>query len=74
MTTTPPATTLHLQLDRTTAVTASPHVLAVAGMFGLGIDQARTVTIVPPVMTMVFGIKLSFRAGGAPGRLRCPRW
>ncbi len=41
--------TLMLQLDRTTAVTPSPRVLAVAGMFGLGIDRAHTLTIVPRV-------------------------
>lgn len=40
--------TLTLQLERTTAVTPSPRVLAVAGMFGLGLDAARSRTILPP--------------------------
>ncbi len=39
---------LNLHLARSTAVSPSPSVLAVAAMFGLGVDEARRVTIIPP--------------------------
>jgi ABC-type ATPase with predicted acetyltransferase domain len=47
---------LDLSASRATAVAPSPHVLAVASMFGLGIDQQHTLQIIPP-------ITLDLRAG-----------
>lgn len=42
---------LDLRLDRATTARPSANVLAVAAMFGLGVDEARTQTIIP-VMTL----------------------
>ena len=39
---------VHLHLSRQTHVQPSPRVLRVAGMFGLGIDENRSIDIVPP--------------------------
>ena len=39
---------LDLELHRHTAVDPSPNVLAVATMFGLGVDERRAATIIPP--------------------------
>lgn len=40
--------TLHLELQRTTAVRPSPRVMETASMFGLGVDEERSIAVVPP--------------------------
>lgn len=40
---------LNLSLSRDTAVEPSPRVLRVAGMFGLGVEEDRKLTIIPPI-------------------------
>ena len=40
---------LHLHCQRATRVEPSSHVLHVAAMFGLGVDEEKLIDIVPPV-------------------------
>jgi ABC-type ATPase with predicted acetyltransferase domain len=58
---------LPLSLARATAVEPSPHVLAVAGMFGLGVDETRRQTIVPPVELRLRGSQIVFITGASGG-------
>ncbi len=41
-------TTIHVEYKVPSAVRPSPRVLEIAGMFGLGLDDQREVTIIPP--------------------------
>ncbi|MEX0652663.1 MAG: ATP-binding cassette domain-containing protein [Phycisphaeraceae bacterium] len=56
---------LHLTLHRRvrTAVTPSPHVLEVAAMFGLGIDEQRELDIIPPTRLTLAPHHLVFVTG-----------
>jgi ABC-type ATPase with predicted acetyltransferase domain len=55
--------TLDLALTRPSAVTPSPNVLAVAAMFGLGLDDRRDITILPPLRLTLAGGRLLFLTG-----------
>lgn len=60
---------MRIKLEHTvaTAVTPSPNVLAVAGMFGLGIDAQRTVAIVPPTVLDLRAHQVVFITGSSGG-------
>ncbi|MCE9590192.1 MAG: ABC transporter [Planctomycetes bacterium] len=59
--------TLELSMSRPSAVVPSEHVLRVAAMFGLGIDEGREVVIVPPMrLTLVPG-RVVFVTGASGG-------
>jgi len=58
---------LSMSLSRATVVAASPRVLRVAAMFGLGVDEAKEVTIVPPVTLDLHGGQVVFITGASGG-------
>lgn len=69
-TTPPPAPpTIDLRLERAvrTDAPASPRVCQVAAMFGLGVDQSRTLAIVPPTNLRLAPAKLIFITGASGG-------
>ena len=51
----------------TTAVESSPNVSAVAGMFGLGIDRARTLELISPIDLTLGAHQLVFITGQSGG-------
>lgn len=55
----------HLQRNITTRVRPSPRVCQVAGMFGLGIDDQRTVPILPPTDLQLNSGQLTFVTGAS---------
>lgn len=59
----PAPLTLPLSLTRPSAVQPSPNVLAVAGMFGLGLDTQRDLTIIPPFSLTLTGGQVVFITG-----------
>lgn len=61
----PLAIRLELSLDRATKATASANVLAVAAMFGLGVDEARTQTIIPSTTIELRGGAVVFVTGAS---------
>ncbi len=56
---------LELALERATAARPSANVLAVAAMFGLGVDEARTQTIIPPTTLELRGGAVVFITGAS---------
>ena len=56
---------LNLSLSRDTAVAPSPRVLRVAGMFGLGVEEDRKLTIIPPVTLDLSPRQVIFITGGS---------
>ena len=63
----PPSSAVHLdlRLDRATTARPSANVLAVAAMFGLGVDEARTQTIIPPMSLELRGGAVVFITGAS---------
>lgn len=61
--TAPPAITLDLSLSLPTAVRTSPRVMAVAAMFGLGLDDTRVLPILPPTQVTLPGAGIVFITG-----------
>ncbi len=59
--------TIHLQLQVPTAVRPSPRVLQVAGMFGLGLDETRTQTLIPPTELTLAPRQVIFITGASGG-------
>ncbi len=54
---------LHLSLSRKTAVEPSLRVLRVAGMFGLGVEEDRKLTLIPPITLDLTPRQLIFITG-----------
>ncbi|MEX2216645.1 MAG: ATP-binding cassette domain-containing protein [Phycisphaeraceae bacterium] len=54
---------VHLKCSRHTHVQPSPRVLRVAGMFGLGIDEERSIAVVPPTDLSLDGGQIVFVTG-----------
>lgn len=59
----PAPISLTLALTRPSAVQPSPNVLAVAGMFGLGLDTHRDLTIIPPTTLTLAARQIVFITG-----------
>lgn len=58
---------MHLHCQRNTCVEPSDHVLQVAAMFGLGVDETRQITIVPPIDLTLQPHQLLFITGASGG-------
>lgn len=58
---------LHVACEVPTAVTPSPRVCEVAAMFGLGVDERRTLTIVPPTELTLGAGQIIFITGASGG-------
>lgn len=58
---------LTVALDRSTDVQPTENVLRIAGMFGLGIDDQRTMTILPPTALSIAAHSLTFITGPSGG-------
>ncbi len=58
---------LHLHYRLATAVTPSPNVAAVAGMFGLGIDRRREIELIPPTTLELHAHQVVFITGSSGG-------
>lgn len=56
-----------VQLDRTTGVQSTENVLRLASMFGLGVDEDRTITILPCTALSFAAGSLSFVTGPSGG-------
>lgn len=63
----PAPITLRLALTRPPAVTPSPNVLAVAAMFGLGVDESRSIEIIPPTELTLAPGQILFITGPSGG-------
>lgn len=61
------ALNLTVALDRSTRVQPTENVLRIAGMFGLGIDEERTMTILPPTSLSFGHSSLTFITGPSGG-------
>lgn len=58
---------LTLSLTRSTAVAPSAHVLRIAAMFGLGLDQARQMCVIPPMTLDLQPRQIVFITGASGG-------
>src|SRR5689334_18822728 len=67
MSLTPAPVTLRLPLPVPSAVTPSPNVLAVAAMFGLGVDESRSIEILPPTDLTLAPGQIVFITGPSGG-------
>lgn len=62
-----PVLIIDVALERTTHVQPTSNVLRIAGMFGLGVDDERTMTILPPTSLSIEAGSLTFITGPSGG-------